>query len=255
MKTIQTKIDLKRKKKVIDLLNHISSLDETVINIFGNRHDPYFVKIYNSFELALSKKIKLCTEIRSMDGLSGRKFRVLLNNLIRTFEYPKYLEIGSWLGSTACSACYKNDLEMTCIDNWSQNFSNNLDPKKTFKKNIKNYITKNSKFRVIEKDFRQFNFNLLEKINIYFYDGSHNYEDHFDSVKLILPSLANKFIFIVDDWNWRQVREGTLDAIKKQKLRVVSGLEIKTTDDDSSSLVTGSNSDWHQGVAFFVIEK
>ncbi len=255
MKSIQTKIDLKRKKKIISILNHISSLDETVINIFGNRDDPYFIKIYNSFEIALSKKIKLCSEIKSMDGLSGRKFRILLNYLIRTFEYPKYLEIGSWLGSTACSACYKNDLEITCIDNWSQNFSKNLDPKKIFKKNIHKYISRNSKFRIIEKDFRQFDYNSLEKVNIYFYDGSHKYDDHYDSVKLILPSLANKFIFIVDDWNWRQVREGTLDAIKEQKLKVLSSLEIKTTDDDSSSLVTGKNSDWHQGVAFFVIEK
>ena len=33
MKTIQTKIELKRKKKVIALLNHISSLEETIIKI------------------------------------------------------------------------------------------------------------------------------------------------------------------------------------------------------------------------------
>ena len=42
MKTIQTKIELKRKKKVIALLNHISSLEETIIKIIGNRKDPFF---------------------------------------------------------------------------------------------------------------------------------------------------------------------------------------------------------------------
>ena len=31
-----------------------------------------------------------------------------------------------------------------------------------------------------------------------------------------LPALWKKFILIVDDWNWKQVRKGTLDSIKKK---------------------------------------
>ena len=83
MKTIQTKIELKRKKKVIALLNHISSLEETIIKIIGNREDPFFKKILDSFEVAMSKEYEFCNNIRNMEGLSGRKFRVLLNYLIR----------------------------------------------------------------------------------------------------------------------------------------------------------------------------
>ena len=255
MKTIQTKIELKRKKKVIALFNHISSLEETIIKIIGNREDPFFKKILDSFEVAMSKEYEFCNNIRNMEGLSGRKFRVLLNYLIRNFHKPKYLEIGSWLGSTACSACYNNNLEIVCIDNWSQNFNPNLNPKKTFEKNIKKYISKQSTLKIIEEDFKKIDFKSLNNIDIYLYDGSHHYIDHFDSIKLVLPSLSKKFILIVDDWNWVQVRKGTLDAIKSKNLEIISKLEIKTTTDDSSSLITGKNSDWHQGVAFFVIEK
>ena len=75
-----------------------------------------------------------------MDGLSGRKYRSLINSLINKVKNPSYLEIGSWLGSTACSAAFKNKLTITCIDNWSQVFlkKNFLILKKFLKKILRN---------------------------------------------------------------------------------------------------------------------
>ena len=116
-------------------------------------------------------------------------------------------------------------------------------------------MTPNIKLKIIEKNFRVVNFKNLSICNIFFYDGAHHYEDHFDSIKMTLPALSKKFILIVDDWNWIQVRKGTLDAIKREKLTVIAQLDIRTTKDDSSALVTGQNSDWHQGCVFFVLEK
>ena len=255
MTSIQTKIELKKKKKIIELINHISSIDETMINFFGDKSDPFSKRIQNSLEIALSGKTNLSDDIIKMQGLSGRKFRVLMNNLIKEFKIPRYLEIGSWLGSTACSVCFNNQLKITCIDNWSQNFSSRVKPKEVFRKNIKKYISKETDFKIIEKDFRQVNYKEINDINIYLYDGAHHYEDHFDSIKLVLPALSKKFIFIVDDWNWNQVRKGTIDSINKEQLKIISNLEIRTTSDDSSSLITGENSDWHQGCAFFVLKK
>lgn len=255
MPTIQTKIELKKKKRIIELINHISGMDETTINFFGDKSDPLSKKIKIAFEKALSGRSNLNEEILKMQGLSGRKFRVMMNNLIKEFKIPKYLEIGSWLGSTACSVCFNNKLKITCIDNWSQNFSPKLKPKKVFKTNIKKYITKEIEFKIIEKDFRKVNYKTIKDINIYLYDGGHHYKDHFDSLKLVLPALSKKFILIVDDWNWDQVRKGTIDAINEEKLKIVSNLEIRTTLDGSSSLITGERSDWHQGCAFLVLKK
>ena len=178
-----------------------------------------------------------------------------MNELIKKFKKPKYLEIGSWFGSSACSAAYNNELEITCIDNWSQTFNSNLKPRKIFLQNTNIFISKKNKLEIIEKDFREVDYNTLKDFNIYFYDGAHHYQDHFDAVHKILPALTDKFIMIVDDWNWIQVREGTMDSIKKEKLKILSSLEIKTTTDNTSSLITGEHSDWHQGSAFFVMQK
>ena len=255
MDSIQTKRILKKKKKILGIVNHIFSLDETIIKFSGDRNDLTFKFIELAFEDALSGITSLNQNILEMEGLSGRKFRILLNSLVRRINSPKYLEIGSWLGSTVCSACYENKIEAICIDNWSQNFLPEINPKDIFHKNIEKFISSKTKLKIIEENFRNVDFKSLGISNIFFYDGGHHYEDHFDSIKMALPALSKKFILIVDDWNWLQVRNGTLDAIKKEKLNVIAKLDIRTTKDNSSTLITGQNSDWHQGCVFFVIEK
>jgi len=255
MKSIKIKSKFKKKKKIISLLNHISAMDETVIKINGNRNDSFFSLIQNAFEKSLASESDLCNDILSMRGLSGRKFRILINELIKNFDKPRYLEIGSWLGSSACSASYNNKLEITCIDNWSENFRLYLNSREIFFKNVKKFISKKNKITIIEKDFKCVDYCSLGNFNIYFYDGAHHYQDHFDAINKVLPALSDKFILIIDDWNWKQVREGTVDSIKNEKLEILSSLEIKTTNDNSSSLITGECSDWHQGCAFFVLKK
>ena len=255
MKSIQIKRELRKKKKILSLLQQVSALDETIIEYSIKSKDPLFKKIEISFKKALSCETKLSNEIIKMNGLSGRKFRIMLNQLVNRIQNPRYLEIGSWLGSTACSACFSNKLKITCIDDWSQNFNENLIPKDEFNKNIKKVITENIQLNLIQKNFREIDFSNIGKHNIYLYDGGHTYNDHFDAIDKVLPALTKKFILIIDDWNWKQVRQATNDAIKKNSLKLISQISIRTTRDDSSALITSENSDWHQGCSFIILYK
>ena len=54
MDSIQTKRILKKIKKILSLVNHIFSLDETIIKFSGNRNDSIFKLIQLAFEDALS---------------------------------------------------------------------------------------------------------------------------------------------------------------------------------------------------------
>ena len=177
----------------------------------------------------------------------------MLNNLIEKFESPRYLEVGSWYGSTNMFKMLPNKVKLTCIDNWSQNFVEGKDPEVEFNKNIKNVLNTSSDLKLINKDFRKVNYTDIGKHNIYLYDGPHQLEDHYDGIKLVQPALDNEYVLIVDDWNWNQVRQGTLSAIDHLGLNIVSKLEIRSTD-NSSSLLVGEQSDWHQGCSFFVIK-
>ena len=86
MESIQTKIRLKKKKKIMNIINHVFSMDETIINFSGDKNDTYFKVIENSFTSAISGKSNLSDEVKKMKGLSGRKFRVMMNNLIKNFN-------------------------------------------------------------------------------------------------------------------------------------------------------------------------
>ncbi len=255
MDNIQKKLLLKKKKRILSILNLISSFDETKIVFDGDKKHKLsrFLKI--ALENSLSNTTMLNSEILKMKGLTGRKYRMMINSLVNLFDKPNYIEIGSWLGSSACAASFKNVLKMTCIDDWSQNFISDLDPKNEFINNINKSISEKSEINLIDLDFRKVNYHKLEKFDIFFFDGPHHYQDHYDSISLVKTALKDNSIVIIDDWNWKQVREATYQAIKDSNLKIISYIEIRTTQDNSSSLIVGENSDWHQGCIFFNLKK
>ena len=76
--------------------------------------------ILKCFENVENDIHKLSTDCFKIHGMSGKMTRKFFNNL-GTLENIRYLEIGSYKGSTMCSILENNKLEKcTCIDNWSQ---------------------------------------------------------------------------------------------------------------------------------------
>lgn len=72
-------------------------------------------------EALYSKKYQMSFSTRSLEGMSGQRFRKLLNKLICDLNVTKYLEIGTFRGSTAISALYRNDqCRGLLVDNLSQ---------------------------------------------------------------------------------------------------------------------------------------
>ena len=138
MDNIQRKLLIKKDKNANQIVNFSSLVDETSIIFSGKEDDDFIKKIKEALMDSLSLNRKISNDILKMDGLSGRKYRSLINSLVDKVKNPSYLEIGSWLGSTACSAIFKNNLAITCIDNWSQVFFEKEfpNPEKTFSENI-----------------------------------------------------------------------------------------------------------------------
>lgn len=185
--------------------------------------------MWQSFFRAMALDTKLPEPILNMPGMSGRKYRSFINSLIGSMPSPRYLEIGCWAGSTACSAIFRNKLSVVCIDNWSE-FGG---PKDAFFANTKTVLGPDVHFKFIEADFRSVDFGSLGPFNVYMFDGPHTTKDQFDGVLLAQPALEQQFILIVDDWNWPQVREGTTTALNQLGIKPTFVLEIKTTQDDT----------------------
>jgi hypothetical protein len=196
-----------------------------------------------AFADADQNKINLPGYVREIEGMSGQKYRGLVNQLVTSMPDARYLEIGSWAGSTACAALSGNNARALCIDNWSQ-FGG---PRDQFFKNIENVRPGRKGFEFLESDFRQVNFANIGRFNIFLFDGPHAEPDQYDGIMLALPALEPQFVLIVDDWNWPAVRLGTFTALIDARMKIDVSVEIRTTFDNTHATIAGWESDWHNG--------
>ena len=194
----------------------------------------------------------LTDEIFAIDGMSGRKGRILLNNLV--YDSSNYLEVGSWKGSTLCSALYKKNTNRSySIDDYSQ-FGN---PKDTLENNLKKFV--NNYHTHIESDC--FNIDLekhnIKDIDIYFYDGGHLTDEQYKAVTYFINSMSNVFILIVDDWNGTgdtNVKKGTMDAIND--LNLITHLYVSLPEENIlNNQPHGDSNGYWNGLGVFVLEK
>ena len=184
----------------------------------------------------------LTDEVLNMEGMSGKKTRHFYNNLC-SLEKARYLEIGSWKGSSSCSALCNNKLTCLCIDNWSE-FGG---PKEEFLENFNKYKGTNDA-QFLERDCWNIETSSIGRFNIYMYDGDHSEQSHYDALARYYQALDDEFIFLVDDWNYNDVKVGTLRAMVDLKLNILFEKQINTESNDPKN-------DWHNGIGIFVLEK
>ena len=206
---------------------------------------PASVLLKQSFDHAVANVGGPPDFVRAIHGMSGQKYRTFINNFVGSHPDARYLEIGSWQGSTAAAALYGNSVKALCIDNWSQ-FGG---PKSNFVANIERVRSESPgvDLRIVESDFRRVDYNSLGRFNIFLFDGPHEEVDQYDGIMVARPALEKSFVLIVDDWNWRQVRIGTFRAIRDGRYSIAYSIEVRTTLNNSHPKVHGRASDWHNG--------
>ena len=198
----------------------------------------------DSIDKANAGRSKITPGILAIDGMTGVATRHFYNNICN-FTDARYLEIGSWKGSSICSAMCGNEIKCVCIDDWSQ--WSDAKTRAEFLKNHAGFRGINDA-RFIEKTCWDVNLSEIGPFNVYLYDGRHTVEDQRRALVHFLPCLDEEFIFIVDDWNSPPVQDGTEKALAETKVTVKFRRELFTTGNDSRN-------PWHNGCAVFVLEK
>ena len=218
---------------------------------YNKTFEKYKNLINNSFENAQKNISKITLEIVEMEGMTGTKTRHFYNNLLGTND-ARYLEIGTWKGSSVCSAMCGNRASVVCIDNWSE-FNG---PKDEFLKNFEKHKGQNNAI-FIENDCFELDTSVFtSKFNIFMYDGNHTENSHYKALVHYLDCLDEMFIFIVDDWNWEKVRIGTIKSIEKLNLNILYKKKIKTTTNNTHpEWGSKEQKEWHNGICVFVLKK
>ena len=88
MDNIQRKLLIKKDKNANQIVNFSSLVDETSIIFSGKEDDDLIIKIKEALMDSLSLKRKISSDILKMDGLSGRKYRSLINSLVDKVKNP-----------------------------------------------------------------------------------------------------------------------------------------------------------------------
>jgi predicted O-methyltransferase YrrM len=211
--------------------------------------NSYIDHVENSILKAEQHQSKLHQGILAIQGMSGSKTRHLYNNicsLTRPKHKTKYLEVGTWMGSSFVSAVYGNDhLNPVCIDNWSE-FGG---PREQFYANCKEFLPK-SMITVIEGDcFKVAKKHLGdEPIDIYLYDGGHQEGEHKAAITHMWKFLASPCIVIVDDWNWEVVKKGTYLGFAEVGAKVHYSIDVGSDADND-------HRGYWNGAGIFVVGK
>lgn len=206
--------------------------------------------VNNSFENVENNISKLPEEILNIEGMSGTKTRHLYNNICSLSD-ANYLEVGTWKGSSFISSLYRNSVNAIAIDNWAE-FNG---PKQEFIENVNRFI--DYKYNFIEKDSFEITqddiFDIYKSVDIYLYDGCHEYESHKKAITHFSKFLSKFSIIMIDDWRpdgvWEKVQRGTYDGLKESDLIVHHFVERITHQE-----INGKSEYWN-GIGVFVCEK
>ena len=146
-------------------------------------------------------------------------------------------------------------LTALAVDNWSE-FGG---PQAAFYFHLGRADLARARVSVLNSDFRSVAWSHIGRYNVYLFDGPHAMQDQYDGLALAAPALEDSFVFIVDDWNWAEVREGTRAAITATGMNSEYEIEVLTSDDNvhpgEKGFATNETSDWHNGYFISVLTK
>jgi hypothetical protein len=205
---------------------------------------------------------KLTDEILEMEGMSGYKTRHLYNNVCN-LPGAKYLEVGTWKGSSFISALYGNMLGHSyCVDNWSE-FNDSVwgkDPYSTFRTNVDRYLGEGRKdLTILNKNCWDVTLHSQHdigagSIDVFMYDGEHSYEAQKRAITHYAPFFSKYVIIMIDDWecDWWHVRDATYEGLDEAGLKIHYVCEIPRST-PFGAYHCGGNTFWN-GCGVFVCE-
>lgn len=213
--------------------------------------DPLTRALRDAFQDAMALRSRLEDAAFRVDGFAGKKFRMLLNNLLNELPDSRYLEIGLYHGASFCSAVHANGVQAVGIDNWSDDDGERA----IFDGYLSDLGSETADVEILDQDCRDVPYETIGKFNVMHYDGPHEEEGRFDAIFRASAAMDDRYILIVSDWNLERVRSGTFDALRDAWIAVDYSIEVRTSFDGKRPSIHGPRSEWHNGVLLAVVSK
>ncbi len=135
-----------------------------------------------------------------------------------------FVNVGVWFGFTFLAGLLDNpDKRCIGVDNFSQ-FGG---PRSEFLKRFEDLRSDNHTFH--DMDYVEY-FSTVHQdpIGFYIYDGGHEYEDQLKGLQLAEPFFSKNCVVLVDDTNWPEPRNASLDFISQSSNQYSILLDVTT---------------------------
>jgi len=160
-----------------------------------------------------SQDIELKKALIKIDSMSTYAIGHIINKICKNLNKNQiYLNVGVWKGFSLIAGMINTQCEVIGIDNFSQ-FGG---PKDLFFKKFNEYKKINHFF--FDLDYKEF-FKDFEKkskfIDFYFYDGEHSYKNQLKNLEIVDQFLRKNSLILIDDINFQEVYDGTMEFMNK----------------------------------------
>jgi glycosyltransferase involved in cell wall biosynthesis len=178
-------------------------------------------RIEESIRDAQAGSSRLVSQVLSVPGMTSPLVKHFLNNLCGGDDVV-YLEVGSWQGATVTAASCRNPGRFLAIDKFVQGDGGILHANR--QANVEW-----CRFTFLERDcwdVRPEEVAGGATVNVFFYDGAHDYDSQVRAFVHFHPAFADEFVAVVDDWNHPPVRQGTRAAFAELAYEIVREWEL-----------------------------
>ena len=184
-------------------------------------------------------------ELCAIPRMSTFAIACLINKAVRNMPDDQcFVNVGVWHGFTFLAGMLGN-AEKTCIG--IDNFTEFGGPRAEFRKRFLDAKSDNHEFFDMDYKwyFNKFHVKQSKNIGVYIYDGSHDYQNQLDGLKIAEPFFADNAIILVDDTNWPDPEKATRDFVASSEFNYEIILDVKTNGNGHPT--------WHNGI--IVIQK
>lgn len=144
--------------------------------------------------------------IKEHKGLTGAGTIDIIRNCARLIDPDKcYLEVGIYQGTNIAGVAQYTSCDCYGVDNFSEVFAEDKLFEKTTEELVQDKIDKFElkNLKYFKQDYKQFLLNRKDihgkKVEIYFYDGPHQFQDQIDGIMLAKDLLADQALIFIDD--------------------------------------------------------
>lgn len=212
--------------------------------------------IQGAIEKAKNLQSKIDETAWSVPALSSLRIRHLMNNLgsIST----SYLECGVHRGGLFCSTIRNNPnlINIVANDSFASDATSGESIESHFFANVTMCASKESSFTMLLGDtFGDLPsiVGLQPPIDLYLFDADHSYESQRKAMTHFLPAMADEFIYCCDDWQYGDVKRGTMDGLAESGCEILFQEELLNTEPYTED--EHRNMEFWRGYAVFLLKK